>query len=323
MPRTPDEDIPKNTIMFYQSFYGLRANDLSKFAPPEKSITYNRSSGEYFKAYYELVAGVHPEAHRSKEISPHIDRWWHIITKMPDLDEDNQKKQEYEMYASFFWAMANRYVYLSEEGSDVRIYKLRNILLDMDDDSLIVSNGTECDKLYEVLDAIAIYPELIQKILSEVETLTINDVNENNALEDGMLFSALRTFRIEEPGVGPENAPSYNIFDLPMLMKKSATTDTYYEANVIEMLRVELEEIKKYLSNFCSAKELPEVAGKVIMDQFERHLESVALESQVHPTIYRESLFDKTCDTITNALIGLGLRKEARQIQEKIAALRP
>ncbi len=320
---SPDEDIPKNTIMFYQSFYGLRANDLSKFAPPEKSITYNRSSGEYFKAYYELVAGVHPEAHRSKEISPHIDRWWHIITKMPDLDEDNQKKQEYEMYASFFWAMANRYVYLSEEGSDVRIYKLRNILLDMDDDSLIVSNGTECDKLYEVLDAIAIYPELIQKILSEVETLTINDVNENNALEDGMLFSALRTFRIEEPGVGPENAPSYNIFDLPMLMKKSATTDTYYEANVIEMLRVELEEIKKYLSNFCSAKELPEVAGKVIMDQFERHLESVALESQVHPTIYRESLFDKTCDTITNALIGLGLRKEARQIQEKIAALRP
>ena len=106
-------------------------------------------------------------------------------------------------------------------------------------------------------------------------------------------------------------------------MKKSATTDTYYEANVIEMLRVELEEIKKYLSNFCSAKELPEVAGKVIMDQFERHLESVALESQVHPTIYRESLFDKTCDTITNALVGLGLRKEARQIQEKIAAFRP
>lgn len=82
----------------------------------------------------------------------------------------------------------------------------------MDDDSLVVSNGTECDKLYEVLDAIAIYPELIQKILSEVETLTINDVNENNALEDGMLFSALRTFRIEEPGVGPENVPSYNIF---------------------------------------------------------------------------------------------------------------
>ena len=33
-----DEDIPKNMIMFYQSFYGLRANNLSKFAPPEHSV---------------------------------------------------------------------------------------------------------------------------------------------------------------------------------------------------------------------------------------------------------------------------------------------
>lgn len=318
----PDEDISKNMIMFYQSFYGLRANDLSKFAPPEKSITYNRSSGEYFKAYYELVQGVHPEAHRSKEISPHIDRWWHIITKMPDLDEDNQKKQEYDMYAAFFWAVINRYVFLTEEGSDVKVYKLRNILLGMDDDSLIVSNGTECDKLYEALDAIAIYPELTQKILDQVSTLTTNDINENNSLEEGMLFSALRTFVIEEPGIGRDNKPSRNIFDLPMLMKKSSTPENFYEANIIEMLRVEIEELKKYLSNFCSAKELPEVAGKIITEQFDRHLESVALESEIHPTIYRESLFDKTCDTITNALVELGLRKEASNIQQKVAELR-
>lgn len=318
----PDEDISKNMIMFYQSFYGLRANDLSKFAPPEKSITYNRSSGEYFKAYYELVQGVHPEAHRSKEISPHIDRWWHIITKMPDLDEDNQEKQEYDMYAAFFWALINRYVFLTEEGSDVKVYKLRNILLGMDDDSLIVSNGTECDKLYEALDAIAIYPELTQKILDQVSTLTTNDINENNSLEEGMLFSALRTFVIEEPGIGRDNKPSRNIFDLPMLMKKSSTPENFYEANIIEMLRVEIEELKKYLSNFCSAKELPEVAGKIITEQFDRHLESVALESEIHPTIYRESLFDKTCDTITNALVELGLRKEASNIQQKVAELR-
>lgn len=318
----PDEDISKNMIMFYQSFYGLRANDLSKFAPPEKSITYNRSSGEYFKAYYELVAGVHPESHRSKEISPHIDRWWHIITKMPDLDEDNQKQQEYDIYAAFFWAIINRYVYLTEEGLDVKVYKLRNILLRMDDDSLVVSNGTECDKLYEVLDAIATYPELIQKILDEVRVLTENDVNENTALEDGMLFSALRTFSIDEPGIGPDNLPTSNIFDIPMLMKKSSTPDTYYEANVIEMLRVEIEELKKYLSYFCTRKELSERMGRIIMEQFDSHLESLALESQIHPSIYREPLFDKTCDTIANALTELGLRKEARQIQEKVAELR-
>ncbi len=318
----PDEDIDKNMIMFYQSFYGLRANDLSKFAPPERSITYNRSSGEYFKAYYELISGIHPESHRSKEISPHIDRWWHIITKMPDLDEENQKRQEYNIYAAFFWAIINRYVYLTEEGSDTKLYKLRNILLNMDSDSLTVSNGTECDKLYEVLDALAIYPELIEKILDKVRTLTENDINENNSIENGMLFSALRTFSIEEPGVGEENLASSNIFDIPMLMKKSSTPDIYYEANVTEMLQTELEEIKRYLANFCTKKELPEVMGKLIMDQFAGHLESVALESKIHPSVYRESLFDKTCDIITKALMELGKRKEAQQIQEKVAELR-
>ena len=105
-------------------------------------------------------------------------------------------------------------------------------------------------------------------------------------------------------------------------MKKSSTPENFYEANIIEMLRVEIEELKKYLSNFCSAKELPEVAGKIITEQFDRHLESVALESEIHPTIYRESLFDKTCDTITNALVELGLRKEASNIQQKVAELR-
>lgn len=314
----PDEDIAKNMIMFYQSFYGLRANDLSKFAPPEKSLTYNRSSGEYFKAYYELVRGIHPESHRSKEISPHIDRWWHIITKMPDLDEGNQQKQEYNIYAAFFWALLRKYIYLSDEGADQRVYKLRSPLLKMSDDSLIVSNGTECDKIYEVLDAIAIYPELVEKILEDVSVLTDEDLNENGSLEEGILLTSLKNFKILEPGVGTDNIPSTCIFDVPMLMKKSSTPDTYYEGNIIELLKVELEEIKRYLSKFCTAKELPEVFGKIIVEQFDKHMGSVELESKIHPTIYNESLFIKTCDTIAAALSDMGLKREARRILDRV-----
>ena len=219
----PDEDIPKYMIMFYQSFYGLRANDLSKFAPPEKSMTYKREGGEYFKAYYELVKGIHPETHRSKEISPHIDRWWHNVTKMPDLDDDNQRKQEYEIYAAFFWAVIRGYVYLTEAGADLMVYRLKNILLDMEDDRLIVSNGTECDKFYEVLDAMAIYPELVSRILSAIRKETEEDLNENGTYEDGILYSALQRYSLTEPGIGSENKPSLSIFDIPMLMKKSVT----------------------------------------------------------------------------------------------------
>ena len=189
----------------------------------------------------------------------------------------------------------------------------------MEEDRLIVSNGTVCDKFYEVLDAISIYPETVQKILDDVQIMTANDVNENSSAEEGMLFSALKSFSINEPGVGPDNLPTNNIFDIPMLLKKSTPPDLYHEATVIEFLRVEIEEIKKYLSNFYTAKELPDVLGKMILEQFDRHLASIALESQRHPGIYRESLFNKTCDTITNALIDLGLRKSSREIQVKVS----
>ena len=314
---SPDEDIPKNMIMFYQSFYGLRANDLSKFAPPEKSITYDRTGGEYFKAYYELVSGIHPETHRSKEISPHIDRWWHIITKMPDLDEENQRRQEYDIFAAFFWAIMNKYIILSDEGSDQKVYKLRSSWLKMDDDDLLVSNGTPCDKLYEVLDAIAIYPELVRNILTDIRNQTNDDMNENNSLEEGVLYSAIDGFNVAEPRIGKTNESARSIFDIPLLMKKSANPENYYEGNMIDLLKVEIEEIKSYLSKFCSAKELPEVMGKLIIDQFEKHLETVEIESKVHPTIYQETLFVETCDVISMALSDIGLKKESRAVQKK------
>lgn len=318
----PDEDISKYMIMFYQSFYGLRANDLSKFAPPEKSMTYKREGGEYFKAYYELVKGIHPETHRSKEISPHIDRWWHNVTKMPDLDDDNQRKQEYEIYAAFFWAVIRGYVYLTEAGADLVVYRLKNILLDMEDDKLIVSNGTECDKFYEVLDAMAIYPELVDRILSAIRRETEEDLNENGTYEDGILYSALQNYSVEEPGIGPDNKPSLSIFDIPMLMKKSVTQENYYENNVIEMFEVMIEEIYNYLSKFCSKKELPKVMGALIEEQFEKHLESLAEESRNRSSVYKDSLFGKTGDILVKTLSELGLRQEAKKMGEQISAFK-
>ena len=318
----PDDDIDKNMIMFYQSFYGLRANDLSKFAPPEKSITYNRSSGEYYKAYYDLVQGVHPESHRSKEISPHIDRWWHIISKMPDLDEDNQRKQEYANYAAFFWAILKDYVYITPGGADQMIYKLNDIALDMDDDSLLVSNGTDCDQFYEVLDAISIYPELVKRIMEKVDEQIAEDISENYSLEDGFLMTGLRKYNVTNPGIGENEEPSVSVFDIPMLMKKSSTPDIYFENNVVELLKTIIAEIKRYLTAFCTAKEIPDLMAQIVQDQFDKHLDAVEKERKIHPTIYREPLFRKTCDVIASTLSELGKKKEARAITEKVASLR-
>ncbi len=240
---------------------------------------------------------------------------------MPDLDEENQNRQEYNIYAAFFWAILRKYIILFDEGTGRRVYKARKTLLKMDDDRLIVSNGTECDKLYEVLDAIAIYPKLGESILADVELRTQDDLEEGVELENGILLSSLSSYKASEPGIGADNVPSESIFDIPMLMKKSSTANGYCEEDVIKILMAELGEIKKYLSRFCSQKELSEVMGKIIMEQFEKHLNSVALESKKHPSIYKESLFIRTCDTIANTLSELGLKKDAQKVSDIANAL--
>ena len=146
-------------------------------------------------------------------------------------------------------------------------------------------------------------------------------MNENASIEDGVLYNALNAFSIREPGLGLDDRSATSIFTIPLLMKKSATPDTYYESNVIELLRVEIEEIRKYLANFCSSKELPEEMKKIIEAQYKLYLDDMKHESEKNPTVYREPLFEKSCDTIINALEDLGLRQEAIQIQRTVTDL--
>lgn len=317
-----DDDISKNMILFYQSIYGLRANDLSKFAPPECSETSLRDGGEYYKAYFELIEMIHPEAHRSKAITPHIDRWWHIVTKMPDLDEGNQFMQEQRIYAAFFWGVIGGYVSLFDTGADQRAYRLNVDELDMDDNSdvLVVSNGTPCDHLYEVLDAFAIYPELVDRVLARVDTLTTSDVDQGISVSEGFLFSSLSSFRVREYPLGDESRVR-SVFDIPMLMKRSIKSEQYYEDSVLQILKAEIAEIKKYLLRFCSKKELSEVMGDILRSQYELFLSDVEEENTRSKNIYHDYLFSRTCSIIAKAFEEIGLVKDAKAVQAKVKEL--
>ena len=319
---SPDESIPRNMIMFYQSFYGLRANDLSKFAPPEKSATHSRDGGEYFKAYYELIADIHPKAELSREISPHIDRMWHIISKMPDLDDDNQLVQEKAIYTAFFWGIACKFIMYFDDGTENKLYKIKVDTLKMDRDELYVSNGTECDKFYEVLDAVSLYPELVKKIIAKIDAIITDDLNENTPISEGLLVNTLKDFLISEPGLGSTHKPAVSIFDIPMIMRKSATHDNFYEEDAINIIKTELDIIKNYLSRFCTKRELPGVMSQIVMEQFEKYLADSSIELEVRPNLYRETLFDRTCAIIEDSLRSIGAKKDADSIKKRAVELR-
>jgi hypothetical protein len=315
-------------ILFYQSFYGLRANDLSKFAPPEKSATSSRDGGEYFKAYFNLVAAVHPEPHKSKAITPHIDRWWHVPTHMPDLDDENQALTEQQVFASMFWSLAGKLVYLCDKGTEKQRYMLDGSQLGFDEgyDTFVVSNGTPCDHLYEVLDALSIYPELVTRVLAYVEQRTARDVYEGNDIgsEENMLTDFLESFRIDEYVL--DGAKEHNIvrsiFDLPLLLRRSARADHYYEEYVLRVFNATIVELKKYIARLYSSKDLPDAMGGVVMSQFDRFLAGIVLEEKAYRDIYHDHLFTKICNGVQKALEDLSLRKEALSIKKRVEDLR-
>ncbi|MDO5106657.1 MAG: tubulin-like doman-containing protein [Coriobacteriaceae bacterium] len=199
-----DEDFDKTIIMFYKSVYGLRANELSKFTPARRTETFDQPAGEYYKAYHELIGQLHPQPQKSRAITPHIDRWWHLINKMPDLDETSQRMQEDRINAAFFWGILASYVDYELKDSRGFVYKPNtsklNLDIDTDDDDcwLMVSNGTVCDHLYEALDAFAIYPKLVNMVLADHEREIKRNVESKTPLEKSELFKYLRDFTVRE-----------------------------------------------------------------------------------------------------------------------------
>ena len=313
-----DAEIPLNQILFYKSFYGLRANDLSKFAPPQMKQTHSRPAGEYFKAYYELVANIHPEPHRSKVITPHIDRWWHNVSMMPDLDEENEKEQEEKIYTAFFWGILGKYIDLFESGYDKKIYCLNVEKLGMENEEsrLIVSNSTPCDQLYEVLDAISIYPELMRNIIANKEKHISEELEKSVPLADGILMNGLNNFRVKEFDF-IEDDGIRSIFDLPLLLKRSVKKEAFYEEKVLRILRTEIKEVEDYISRFYSEKELPVVMKDIMMSQFEKFLKDIEVEKATWKDIYHDILFTRTCEIIAKSMEELQLKDEAKYILAK------
>lgn len=174
-----DEEISRQEVLFYNAIYGIRARDLSKYAPEQRDLTEKRPAGAYFSSYYQLVSNIKPVVTETRVITPHIDRRWHTIVMLPDLDDDNQAAQFFDVHAAFFGGLALRVITWNKFHTDAHIY--RYAPWNGVEQELSTSNGTPCDKFYEVLDAVAINPVAAREISEAVNRRVLNFLEEQAA----------------------------------------------------------------------------------------------------------------------------------------------
>lgn len=353
-----DASIDRNMILFYQAVYDIRANELSKFAPARTEETYSSPDGDYYKAYYELINQINPATAKSKVITPHIDKWWHVIDKLPDLDEKSQEMQEKRIYAAFFWGVIDQYIKLRTESQGQNVYYLDQNKFRTSgneevqqklafetvqfEDALIVSNGTPCDHIYEILDSFTIYPALVTAVLGQAKKQTDIDLYDKKKLHDSYLFDCIRQFEIREFGLGKSNneirdrlvevlnevkqeelvietemdkridsildslgknsGDKRSIFELPIIMKASVPAEMYYEKSVRIMLSGMFEVIKNYIHRFCSEKEYTAEYGELLGQQYSLFLKNVTREKKDFPV--RDILHDSLFIYISGAIQG-------------------
>lgn len=321
-----DDDVDRNMIMFYQSYYGLRANSLSKFAPPKNSETHTRNGGEYFNAYRDLIKGIHPNSRLSQEITPHIDKRWHLAAKMPDLDEGNQIIEEYGISAAFYWALVLGLLDFKTESSGQKFYELKNIRLGLEDGALLIDGKHSSSKFHEVLEALALQPKLVEAIRNETRKETARDLEQAKSVKNGMVYRQMLRMDIpDDPALQnavPEDARSsghqiISLFDLPRLLKASMPAGSSNEKKLLDILTVAMKEAVNYITGFCSPEE---EAGKIrefMETQMELYLAGLDELAKEGYAFYSDPLTTDTLDTAANFLEEWRLYDMAQSIRQK------
>ena len=325
-----DKDIDPNRIVFFRAVYALKASELEKFAPPHISETSQKiTGGSYFNAYFDRISKLHPDPRKSHAITPHIDRWWHVISKLPDLDDGYQMKQQKDINAAFFWGIISDAI--SYEPVDKKNYYYR-VNVDSfkeftsEDADLIVSNGTPCDTLYELLDAMMIYPNLVKVILEDASRHALNDLNGQKTFDESYLVDRLGKFRVSQfplkaQKVGKEGEVVEgirSILEIPLLMKRSIPTEIYHEEFVMGILNTELDEIKNYMHRFCDATSFQERYEKLLDDQYKLFSKNVAEEDKAIGNIIRSNVYTRICNVVAKEYEEIYQEEKAAKIREML-----
>ncbi|MCL1950689.1 MAG: tubulin-like doman-containing protein [Turicibacter sp.] len=304
-----ESEVDEHTILFYQALYSIKASSLSKFAPAVKTTTSEHQDGAYSRAYWELVHQLKPGKGNKPIITPHIHREWHLMNRMPDIDETAQAKAQTRLYKAVFRGLMEKKIEFIPLNDGMNIYRYsgsRPV-------ELKVSNNTPCDHFYEVFDAFQLNQDLISNTMDAVEDdfSRAKFADKDFAFKQTPLFKGIAAFRLSEldvvykaqPYLYQENGAVVNsIFDIPMFYRVSGRNLVEPEEG-IEILNAILEETYRVVEESEPAEYVDQVYAEFLSGQFwifEQNIQKYYLDHLQEPWV--DSYLDTVLHTIVEKL---------------------
>jgi len=282
-----DEEISIERILFYSAIYGLFPSDLLKFSPPKKTLTVTLEAGEYNKAYFDMINRIEPNTLTTPVITPHLHKHWHLISELPDLNDDLQEEQEKRIYKALVLGILYGRIRYEKAGDR---YKYSLWLKDsIKEEKLEVSNGTPCDHFYEIVDALTINPVVVRKILGAVDN-DMETARKNNVIEveKSALYKGIYSFKLRE--LSGDDDRTMSIFGIAAAFKATMPPEEFIVDQGLLLMKTTLETLYDQIEILCPENERGRKYVELIETQLELFNKNFDLYKTKYPSVIDDYL---------------------------------
>ena len=214
------ESVSKYEMHFFSAIYNITPDKLSRFKNPQdgEDSLCPEEEGIYYTAYHEYSKKIGPDSTKSGTISSHIDKRWDAIVELPEISMKSQYAEMIRIHSSLIYGIVHGFivVYPSSQlyDKDKKIFALENEEGDIN--PLVVSNGTECDEFYEVLDALYRDNASVERILAMAKEYRRYDEEAScNYTDCGFVKDATKFF------IGKSHSGVTSLFEIPLVYYNS------------------------------------------------------------------------------------------------------
>lgn len=307
----PSDTVSKYDLRFYKALYNITPDQLARFKAPEMISngdgSYSESAGIYYQAYHKYIRNIGPDSTKSSTISLHIDKRWDSLSEMEEISMDANYKEMIKIHSALIYGVVYGMIKThpsSRRDAQKRIFALEDNEGDLT--NLIVSNETECDEFYEVLDALYRDRASVSKIFDMAAERHKFDVEYNRRYEETTFFKEASSFHI-----GDGHRGKTSLFEIPLMyynsLPRAKLDDNELAIMIDSVIGVMEQEVNRYEQ---SADQRPLLSDR-LEDQFR------LLVDNFNNDEYNENeAMRKNSSMEDNRVMNMTMRKVCNKIKE-------
>ena len=314
------DTVSRYDLRFFNALYNITPDQLSRFRAPEEDdekLGVTETAGIYYTAYHEYIKKIGPDSTKSASISLHIDKRWDSLTELPEIDMGAHYDEMLKIHASLIYGVIYSMIKThpsSRYDAKKRIFALEDTEGEMT--TLVVSNNTECDEFYEVLDALYRDRASVAKIFEMAKERYQFDVDCNRRYLETSFYEDATTFVIGDGHKGQNS-----LFEIPLTYYNTLPRAKLDDNELAIMIDSVIAVIEKEVARYEQEKDRDAIVTERLMEQFRLFVSNFENE---------EFNLQKNSTLQDNRVVIMVLRKVCNKIKElktfdfedKIKALR-